>query len=246
MKRKGLIFLSGGVIVIAMTAFFSIGVFTDTNQRNPGTWQTRAAVRRDMGSSVLATGIIKPRVGAEVRVGSRVSGIVKQLHVKVGDRVTKGQLLGELDRTEFTARYNQALAALEKAKAEQVYTALNLERQQTLKKKNFTPQDKVDEAKMTHDLAKAAVKQAEANLDYAKIQLGYTWIRAPIPGVVASVSTQEGETVAASFAAPTFVVLIDLERLEVWAYVDETAESKKARLHLLLSIRTRVSISRVK
>ncbi len=41
-------------------------------------------------------------------------------------------------------------------------------------------------------------------------------------GVVASVSTQEGETVAASFAAPTFVTLLDLARLEVWAYVDET------------------------
>jgi len=40
--------------------------------------------------------------------------------------------------------------------------------------------------------------------------------------VVSSVSTQEGETVAASFAAPTFVTLLDLGRLEVWAYVDET------------------------
>ena len=43
-----------------------------------------------------------------------------------------------------------------------------------------------------------------------------------IPGVVASVSTQVGETVAASFSSPTFVTIIDLERLEVWAYVDET------------------------
>jgi macrolide-specific efflux system membrane fusion protein len=41
-------------------------------------------------------------------------------------------------------------------------------------------------------------------------------------GVVASVSTQEGETVAASFASPTFVTLLDLARLEVRAYVDET------------------------
>jgi len=40
--------------------------------------------------------------------------------------------------------------------------------------------------------------------------------------VVASVATQEGETVAASFASPTFVTLIDLARVEVWAYVDET------------------------
>ena len=40
--------------------------------------------------------------------------------------------------------------------------------------------------------------------------------------MVASVSTQEGETVSASLAVPTFVTLVDLSRLEVWAYVDET------------------------
>jgi RND family efflux transporter MFP subunit len=52
--------------------------------------------------------------------------------------------------------------------------------------------------------------------------LGYTKIYAPIGGVVAEVATQVGETVAASFASPTFVTIIDLDRLEVWAYVDET------------------------
>jgi RND family efflux transporter MFP subunit len=175
-----------------------------------------------MGSSVLATGIIKPGVGAEVRVGSRVSGIVKRLHVKIGDRVEKGQLLGELERTEFQARYNQAEAALENAGARLNYATLNLDRQRALIKKNFTSQNKVDEAERAHEVAGSDLKQARANLDYAGIQLGYTWIRAPIPGVVASVSTQEGETVAASFTAPTFVIIIDLARLEVWAYVDET------------------------
>ena len=155
-------------------------------------------------------------------MGSRVSGIVKRLHVNIGDRVEKGQLLGELDPTEFNARYNQALAALENAKAELDYAALNLKRQRSLKKKNFTSQDKVDAAEKSHEVMVSVFKQTEANLDYARIQLGYTRIKAPISGVVASVSTQEGETVAASFTAPTFVIIIDLERLEVQAYVDET------------------------
>lgn len=52
--------------------------------------------------------------------------------------------------------------------------------------------------------------------------LGYTVIRAPVSGTIASVSTYEGETVAASLAAPTFVTIVDLDRLEVQAYVDET------------------------
>ncbi len=56
----------------------------------------------------------------------------------------------------------------------------------------------------------------------AKIRLDYTEIRAPIRGIIADVTTREGETVAASFAAPTFVTIVDLDRLEAQAYVDET------------------------
>ena len=56
----------------------------------------------------------------------------------------------------------------------------------------------------------------------AEIDLSYAQITAPISGVVASVSTREGETVAAGFSAPTFVTIVDLDRLEVLAYVDET------------------------
>jgi len=52
--------------------------------------------------------------------------------------------------------------------------------------------------------------------------LSYATITAPIDGVVAFVSTQEGETVVASMSAPTFVTLIDLKKIEVTAFVDET------------------------
>jgi HlyD family secretion protein len=68
------------------------------------------------------------------------------------------------------------------------------------------------------DQARAAIKGAEANL-------GYATITAPIAGIVASVSTQQGETVTSGSAAaqaPTFVTIIDLSRLEAHAYVDET------------------------
>lgn len=68
----------------------------------------------------------------------------------------------------------------------------------------------------------AQVVQKKAALDYAEIQLSYATIRAPISGVIASVTTQEGEYVAAGLSAPTFVTIIDLNRLQVDAYVDET------------------------
>jgi HlyD family secretion protein len=66
------------------------------------------------------------------------------------------------------------------------------------------------------------VTQAQAVVRAAEAQLSYARIVAPIDGIIASVATQEGETVSAGLQAPTFVTIIDLKRLEVDAYVDET------------------------
>src|SRR6266852_7225830 len=67
-------------------------------------------VRRRAPEAVKATGVIKPMIGAEVRVGARVSGIVRRLYVRIGDVVERGQLLAELDDRELVARRNQATA----------------------------------------------------------------------------------------------------------------------------------------
>jgi RND family efflux transporter MFP subunit len=178
--------------------------------------------RRDIGSAVTATGVIKPRVGAEVRVGSRISGVVQRLRVRIGDAVAKGQLLAELDARDLLARRDQAAAALESARASLGYAQADLRRKRELGAAQIIPANDLELAERAATVAEQQLAEAAASLDYATTQLGYARIHAPIAGVVASISTQEGETVAASFAAPTFVTLLDLDRLEVWAYVDET------------------------
>ena len=185
-------------------------------------YETTVVQQRSISSTVLATGIIKPKVGAEVRVGSRVSGIVKILNVHVGDRVRKGDLLASLDDIELKAQYDQAAANLENAKTEIKYAGIEKERQEELLKRGLLSQQASDLATKAFEIAQAQGNQIAASLRYAKIQLDYTKIIAPIDGVVASVSTQEGETVTATFTAPTFLTIIDLKRLEVRAYVDET------------------------
>jgi len=186
------------------------------------TTQTYKVQRGDISTSVLATGIIKPKIGAEVKVGSRVSGIVKKLHVNIGDTIQKGALLAELDDIAYRAQYNQTMAAVENAKSNRDYATMTLERQKRLRQKNFNSLNDLDVAQNNFNRSVAQVKQMEANLDYAQIQLAYTKIYATISGVIASISTQEGETVAASFSAPTFATILNLDQLELWAYVDET------------------------
>jgi len=184
--------------------------------------ETARVTRRDMGSVVKATGVIKPMVGAEVRVGSSASGVVARLFVRIGDRVEKGQLLAELDSRELAARRDSAEAALRLSQANLSYARADLARKRDLSAARIIAPSELDLAQQAYAVAEQQSNQAQANLAEANTQLGYARTFAPIAGVVESVSTQEGETVAASFAAPTFVTLLDLSRLEVWAYVDET------------------------
>lgn len=220
MKKKWYLII-GSVAALIAVYFIVNSVLSEPDDPKKGI-QTATVIKRDLSSSVLATGVIKPKVGAEVRVGSRVSGLVESLHANVGDYVKKGQIIAELEPSELQAKYDQALASLRNARANYEYAKLDFERQKSLLQQNFISQNQLDLAEKTFDINKAQLEQAQANLKFAEVQLGYTKITAPISGIVSSVSTQEGETVAASFAAPTFVTIIDIERLEVWAYVDET------------------------
>ncbi len=138
-------------------------------------------------------------------------------------------------------------ARIREIKAELALAKLEYNRRRSLLSKQFVAREDVDRAlkqvkvlkaqlasarqqllylksKFEEDqkLAKAQIKEAVAALEIAKINRSYATIRAPMSGIVASVSTQEGETVAASLNAPTFITLIDLKRLQVNDYVDET------------------------
>jgi RND family efflux transporter MFP subunit len=178
--------------------------------------------RRDVGTVAKATGVIKPMIGAEVNVGSSVSGVVTRLLVQIGDHVEKGQLLAELDSRALSARRDADAAALQLAQANFDYAEVDLRRKRQLNEARIISRSELDLAEKAYVVAQQQRDQARATLKDSTTQLGYTQIFAPIGGVVSAVSTQEGETVAASLAAPTFVTLLDLSKLEVWAYVDET------------------------
>ena len=70
--------------------------------------------------------------------------------------------------------------------------------------------------------ARAAVQQAEAQVAYWRAQYAKTVIRTPISGTVITLDAQQGETVAAGLSAPTLIQVVDMNRLQVDAFVDET------------------------
>ncbi len=194
----------------------------DARLAAPEGYETARITREDLSRTVIATGVIRPVVGAEIDVGSRISGRVVHLPVKVGDRVREGELLAELDRAELEAAVDQARAELSLARARLTAAESTYHRRQRLFDDGLLSREDLETARRDLDVEEARLELAEARLEAAGIALGYTRIRAPIRGVIAAVTTRGGETVAAGFSAPTFVTIVDLDRLEVRAYVDET------------------------
>ncbi len=228
-------------------------------------------IRQDLSVTVHAIGAVKPQLGAEVRVGSRISGRVVRLYANIGDFVKKGEVIAELEQEELKAIVDERQAELqvaraklqsadhlfpqeiERAEAEVArWTATvslaqsELLREDALLAQGLIPQRALDQAEERLLVAQAELeassraldvvrtnytetkKQAAANTERARAalasaeaQLSYAVITAPIPGVIGSVSTQEGETVSAGLNAHTFVTIVDLSRLKVDAYVDE-------------------------
>jgi macrolide-specific efflux system membrane fusion protein len=221
MKRGSKWLSLTGLVVLGSAGFYAwSGDRTATEQLQE--YKTATVNLTSMEETVVATGVIRPVVGAEVNVGSRISGTVISLPVEVGDRVEVGQLLARLDDTALQASLDRVKADVALALPRVSLAESVLERRQRLAEKGLASDEDLDIAQSNLEIARAQLEESLARQRAANINLSYAQITAPISGVVAAVSTREGETVAAGFSAPTFVTIVDLDRLEVLAYVDET------------------------
>lgn len=208
----------GGLMAIAAWTLMR-GRKTNAQAQQRARWVLPQA--EEMKTQVNATGIVRLKTGAEVRVGAQVSGIVRRLFVTVGSRVRKGEVIAEIDSRPIEARVQQAQAQLAQAAVTESKAALDESRSRQLFDAGIIAKQQYDDARAALAAAKATVATARSGVAEASVDLDYTAIRAPIRGTVASVSTQQGETVAASFATPTFVTIIQKDALEVVAMVDE-------------------------
>lgn len=221
-------------------AFAGSFLFRGKTKEN-SSYETATVKKKNIGSSILATGSVKPIIGAEVKVGARISGKVEHLYANIGDRVEKDQVIAEIEKKDLEAQVAQAEANLRAADAgvgvskASFWPALSAETDYGAKGTTYFPSqgDNFAGLKVTMPLfngqdlytikqSKSFKEAAKAALEFSKVQMSYATIKAPISGIIASVSTQEGETVAAGLTAPTFVTIIDLARLQVDAFVDET------------------------
>jgi RND family efflux transporter MFP subunit len=212
---------AAAALAVGAGAYAGRGLLTArATPAEPRTFAT--PTRQTIAATVTTTGVVRLRVGAEVRVGSQVSGIVKTLNVTVGSHIRRDDVIAEIDSRGLEARLAQARAQV--AVAEQAVRRFEVElmRAEQLGDRQLVPRQQVEDATLALQGARAELEKSRRDAAVVETDLSYAVIRAPISGTVASVSTQEGETVAAAFAAPTFVTIIADRALHLIAMVDET------------------------
>ncbi len=216
MKKKLLFFAISVVIIVGLSGYY----FLSAEKTEEIQYRFEKVTKGDIQVVVTATGTLS--AVTTVQVGSQVSGILSKINVDFNDPVKKDQIIAQIDPTFLEASVRDAEASLQRSKAQYNESKRSFERTKTLLAKNLSSQADYDAALTQYESNSAARKQAEAQLERAKINLRYATIKSPIDGVVISRAVDVGQTVAASFSAPTlFTIANDLTKMQVQASVDE-------------------------
>ena len=231
MKKK---IIKLAVLLAVIAAVAAIAVFLLPKKLPKGTFQT--------------TGIIE---GTEVNLSPKITERVKEIRFEEGDYVKEGETAILLDPEKKAAEYEQAQANLDVAKAGErnaaadiekarvriVDTKRDLERNTRLLEKKLVAQNDVDKAQTAYDTAaadlnkaeaqksyaEAGVKQSEAALRVAKVNLDDTVIKSTISGIVTLRAFEPGEFAP---AGSTVLTVVDLENIWLRVDMEETAVSR--------------------
>ncbi len=194
--------------------------------------ETAVAALEQVPVIVEATGSVEP--WKRISPGTKIMGRVDEVLVEEGDRVHRGQVLARLERRDLDAAVRQAEAAVAMAKANLANMEAQYHRIVALHEKGSATQKNLEDVTAGYTVAQAALQQAEANLNAAKVMLSYAEIVSPIDGWVVRKMTEVGDMAAPGM--PMFVVE-DLSRVKVTAQVPESdvtglAPGQQARVRI--------------
>lgn len=208
------------LIAIIPFGYYAYSKYVKKPAETAITYRTATVALGDVVQTVTANGQLNPVV--TVAVGSQVSGNIQKLHADFNSRVTNGQLVAELDPATYQSRVIQAQGELASARAQHQLARVNARRAEELSKGNLVAQSEYDQTMADLAQREATVLMREAALTNALVDFARTKIYSPIDGTVISRNVDVGQTVQASFTAPTlFNIANDLAKMEIGAMVSE-------------------------
>lgn len=199
-------------------------------------YTTMPLTRGSVVRAVAATGTVNPEF--TVTVGSQVSGVIQSLYCNYNTKVRKGQICAKIDPRpyqaaidQFTANLGVAKAQLEKDRASLAYAKIRAERDARPVETTAPSRDAADNTRSVFEqmqaqtaLDQAIIAQIEAQLEAARVNLGYTDVVSPMDGTVVSLNVAQGQAVAPSIQAPPlFLIATDLAKMQVDTNVTESS-----------------------
>lgn len=164
-----------------------------------------------------------------VDVRSRVSGAVQAVHFTEGALVRKGDLLVTIDPAPFAAEADRAAAQVAAAQARLTYAKSERERAERLWSESAIARRELDERTNALREAEANVQATEAALQSAKLNLGYTQVRAPVSGRVGRIEVTVGNLVASGPGAPVLTTLVSVNPIYASFDADEQVVARALR-----------------
>jgi RND family efflux transporter MFP subunit len=182
------------------------------------------AVRQNISEKLLYTGTIE--AWQKINITPDVGGKIALINVNEGDRVTKGQVLAELDTQAMILQLEQAEAALDVTRARYNDAKVNLDRMERLIKEKAVSEQQYEQVKLGYDAAAAQLAQAQAAVNLAKHSLDVSIMEAPFSGIVASKNAEVGDVInpmMGSFSPTSGVLtLMDFSRVKIRVDVSGT------------------------
>ena len=168
----------------------------------------------------------------DIPIRARVEGFLTGIHFKEGERVKKGQLLYSIDPDPFEEK-----VAAEKSKVSEAQTILvqaenDLKRVEPLAEMAAVSQQELDMARAKRDAAISGLEAANANLNIAKINLGYAQMYAPIDGIIGKTEAREGEFVGREPNPVILNTVSQLASVRVQFFLSENDYLQIARAYL--------------
>lgn len=227
----------GFLVVLCALAFAAYWYARNGNGNEPAL-NTVAVSRGDIQNLVSATGVLEP--SNYVDVGAQVSGQLELIHVRVGQPVSTGDLLAEIDPTVYVAKVDATRAQLKNQqaqladrKAQLRLAEIQFQRQQNLWREDATTRESLQTAEASLASARAQLAMLEAQIEQTsstlraeEANLGYARIYAPMDGTVVSIEARQGQTLNASQTAPLLMRIANLSTMRVRAQVSEADVGK--------------------
>jgi RND family efflux transporter MFP subunit len=145
------------------------------------------------------------KAGQESRLSFQVSGQVLSVPINVGEVVEKGQTIARMDPADFALQLQNAQAAAAQARAQERNAKATYERTRALYENQNASRQDLDADRTAYESARAGFKSANQQIRLRQRQLGYTHLKAPEPGTLATVDIEVNEYVQAGVLVATLL-----------------------------------------